>query len=319
MSLTNLIKDNPDIKREFPLLKPYFRDKHNEPILRDAWKSPIKVKSIGKYNEPGQIGTAFDYVARALLAREVGSVILEKELIAEKGLRNLPYAIYSPIFPTGDSTIDNERLLGCEKVTMDLQGVTDYLQNRLNEALNNRKMFINGACSLSQVISDSVFLSKLDETYRTKSIHVADYYFQETEEKTYFSQKRSLTDRDIADNLSQLSDVFCDFLRAVSWENVTLNPSFGEYSEQLGGADADFIADNCVVDLKTSNKLEYKGDDFAQVLGYAVMARKVGYEIQRIAIYYARYGFYVSFDLSILGDDFLNRYWNVLLQKASGI
>ncbi|SHN50432.1 hypothetical protein [Desulfitobacterium chlororespirans] len=123
---------------------------------------------------------------------------------------------------------------------------------------------------MNQVISDSIFLAKLDETFRTKSIHVADYFFQETEGKTYFSQRRTITDQDMVDNISQLAEVFCVFLETVSWRDLSLNPTFGEYSAIVGGADADFIADNCVVDLKTSSKLDYKGDDFAQVLGYAV-------------------------------------------------
>ncbi|SHN50438.1 hypothetical protein [Desulfitobacterium chlororespirans] len=90
MSLTNLIEDNPDIKKKFPLLKPFLKNQHNEIIVKDAWKSPITVKSIGKYHEPGQIGTAFDYVVRALLAEKIGSVNSEKELIAEKGLKLFP-------------------------------------------------------------------------------------------------------------------------------------------------------------------------------------------------------------------------------------
>lgn len=317
MSLTRLIKSFPELKKEFPLLKPFLKSQHDEVIFRDVWKSPIRVKSIGKYHEPGQIGTAFDYVARALLAQKIGSLSAEKELIAEKGLSLFPNAIDLPVFPTGDLTIDNERFLGCEKVTTDLQKVMDFLQNRINKALNHRKMFINKECSLIQVISDSIFLSKLDETFRTKSIHVADYYFQETEGKTYFSQKRTLTELDMVDNISQLSEIFCGFLETVSWRDLILNPSFGEFSAIVGGADADFIADNCIVDLKTSSKLEYKGDDFAQVLGYAAMARMFGYKIQQVAIYYARYGFYASLDLAILGDDFLDNYWDVLLQKAT--
>ncbi|EHL05505.1 hypothetical protein HMPREF0322_03855 [Desulfitobacterium hafniense DP7] len=315
--MTNLIEDNPDIKKKFPLLKPFLKNQHNEIIVKDAWKSPITVKSIGKYHEPGQIGTAFDYVVRALLAEKIGSVNSEKELIAEKGLKLFPNVIDVPIFPTGDFIIDNERLLGCKKVSKNLKEVLDFLQNRLSKALSHRKKFINKECSLNQVISDSIFLAKLDETFRTKSIHVADYFFQETEGKTYFSQRRTITDQDMVDNISQLAEVFCVFLETVSWRDLSLNPTFGEYSAIVGGADADFIADNCVVDLKTSSKLDYKGDDFAQVLGYAVMARMAGYEIQQVAIYYARYGFYASLDLATLGDDFLDNYWDVLLQKAT--
>lgn len=317
MSLTSLIQKYPEIKKEFPLLKPFLKNQYNEIIMKDAWKASIRVQSIGKYNEPGQIGTAFDYVARALLAEKIGSLNSEKELIAEKGLKIFPNTIDLPVFPTGDSTIDNERLLGCKKVAKNLKEVMDFLQNRLSKALSHRKKFINKECSLSQVISDSIFLSKLDETFRTKSIHVADYYFQETEGKTYFSQRRTITDQDMVDNISQLAEVFCVFLETVSWRDLFLNPTFGEYSAIVGGADADFIADNCVVDLKTSSKLDYKGDDFAQVLGYAAMARMAGYEIQQVAIYYARYGFYASLDLATLGDDFLGNYWDVLLQKAT--
>ena len=67
MSLSRLIELNPSIKKSFPILKPYLRSINGCKLGAEDWKRSILVPSIGESYERGLIGTAFDYVARAVL------------------------------------------------------------------------------------------------------------------------------------------------------------------------------------------------------------------------------------------------------------
>ena len=76
-----------------------------------------------------------------------------------------------------------------------------------------------------------------------------------------------------------------------------LNPDFGKASSLVGGADADFIIDNTLVDIKTTMKLEFTRDHYNQLIGYYILS-KIGFVkglskksiIFNLGIYYSRYG-----------------------------
>ena len=87
-----------------------------------------------------------------------------------------------------------------------------------------------------------------------------------------------------------------------------LNPSFGEASKLVGGADADFVIDDKLIDIKTTKKLELKLNDFCQVIGYLLLHRIGGIdgrkeiEINQLGIYYSRYGYLFMFNVKDLID-----------------
>jgi hypothetical protein len=78
---------------------------------------------------------------------------------------------------------------------------------------------------------------------------------------------------------------------------MLLNPTFGEGSVIVCGADADLIAGDMLLDLKTSKKPDQQTKQLDTILGYYLLARHQrrvdrGFPvIKRLAIYYARYGY----------------------------
>ena len=74
---------------------------------------------------------------------------------------------------------------------------------------------------------------------------------------------------------------------------IRLNPTFGKYSAMVGGADADIIADDTLIDIKTTKSPTYKPDYWQQLLGYCALAnasRGRRERIRRLGIYFSRFG-----------------------------
>ena len=87
-----------------------------------------------------------------------------------------------------------------------------------------------------------------------------------------------------------------------------LNPTFGEASSLVGGADADFLVDNKLIDIKTTKKLALSLNDFCQIIGYYVLHEISGIngnkkiEINQVGIYYSRYAYLFLFNVHDIID-----------------
>jgi hypothetical protein len=85
---------------------------------------------------------------------------------------------------------------------------------------------------------------------------------------------------------------------------LLLNPIFGDASRAVGGADADLIVGDMLVDIKTTKKGTIKREYLNQLLGYFMLARMEKAidptvpAINRIGLYYSRYGHLYSFEAS---------------------
>jgi hypothetical protein len=105
---------------------------------------------------------------------------------------------------------------------------------------------------------------------------------------------------DVEDLLAMLREVPFDQL--IHDEAMLLNPTFGETSEPLGGADADLIAGDTLVEFKATKKQETETAHLDQLLGYYLLARRQRRvdptfpAIRRVAIYYCRHGYLLPLD-----------------------
>lgn len=88
-----------------------------------------------------------------------------------------------------------------------------------------------------------------------------------------------------------------------------LNPSFGRASSLVGGADADLVVDDTIIDVKTTTDLSLKTEAFHQVLGYYVLHHIGGVgglnpkpTITKVAIYFSRHGYLHVMQLSEVID-----------------
>jgi hypothetical protein len=81
-------------------------------------------------------------------------------------------------------------------------------------------------------------------------------------------------------------------------ELCLLNPTFGSASTLVCGADADFVIDETLVDIKTTQSLKLEAAAFRQIVGYYVLHQlgSVGElepktTISKLAIYFSRFGY----------------------------
>jgi len=101
--------------------------------------------------------------------------------------------------------------------------------------------------------------------------------------------------QDVQDLKNLISVINADEFKAKSI--CLLNPTFGEASRLVGGADADIIIDNQMIDIKTTKNLVVDRNKFNQIVGYYVLGRIGGVEgidnwssINEIGFYFSRHG-----------------------------
>ncbi|HEY9245715.1 MAG TPA: hypothetical protein VIO11_02605, partial [Candidatus Methanoperedens sp.] len=89
-----------------------------------------------------------------------------------------------------------------------------------------------------------------------------------------------------------------------------LNPTFGEGSKLVGGADADLLIDDTLIDIKTTKSLELSRDTFNQLVGYYILFKVGGIDgapfklgIENLGIYYSRYGELYMFSIKMVMDE----------------
>jgi hypothetical protein len=106
----------------------------------------------------------------------------------------------------------------------------------------------------------------------------------------------------VTDN-NDIDDLCCLFkeFKKQKWiyghKHVLLNPTFGSASQLVGGADADLILDNVLVDIKCTKKASFDRFVLNQLLGYYILSRissidnaPNNHRIKYISVYFARFG-----------------------------
>lgn len=104
-------------------------------------------------------------------------------------------------------------------------------------------------------------------------------------------------------------------IQIVDWRRISasrvclLNPHFGDGSRFVGGADADALLDDLLLDVKTTGTLKIRTEDWRQLLAYAALnthfpigGGKRRRRIRRIGFYFSRHGYLVSWLLSDVVD-----------------
>ncbi len=83
---------------------------------------------------------------------------------------------------------------------------------------------------------------------------------------------------------------------------AVVNPTFGDASRLVGGADADLLIDHRLIEIKTTKDATVSRDTFNQLIGYYILASIGGVDqlwhkvrITELGVYFSRYGQIVSF------------------------
>jgi hypothetical protein len=147
------------------------------------WKTTIAVPSVGKSHEAGEIGTAFDYVARAILTRKVGTTNVEdRRPIAQGGLARLLEVLHlnaanEGLYAAKDPIVREQRQEGVQLALEHESELLDYLERRLDAAISAKDEFIGGKLSMEDYAAHTLFMARLDAVFRPGTVGVVDGYF----------------------------------------------------------------------------------------------------------------------------------------------
>ncbi len=235
--------------------------------------------SIPSNPNPGEVGTALDYLIRFHLERLNKKVIYRNSnWIAEIGLNS--------ILSDCDTTIDSHMMIGTE-VRSEIVEVIPFREKLINvfeKAKRNHSDFIKTGKLTTKLIKSSIFLSKLDVRYRYPVIDVNILNI----DKNAINELKEL-----------LSIVPWDKFKAK--KHCYLNPNFGDGTKFVRGADADLIIDGVIVDMKSTKDFKIDRKDLNQIIGYFLLShidyingneKEGDIKIKEIAIYFARYGYF---------------------------
>lgn len=154
------------------------------------------------------------------------------------------------------------------------------LYKRFKSVKTNYTIFINNGKLNKPFLSDLLFLAKLDLFFRIG--YIAPDLLQEDEQ-------------DIKDLKALYSLINHNDFKV--YNKCYLNPTFGRGSALVGGADADVILDDTLIDIKVTKHLKLERDYLNQIFGYYILALIGGInlkperkQIKNIGIYFARHG-----------------------------
>ena len=83
------------------------------------------------------------------------------------------------------------------------------------------------------------------------------------------------------------------------FDDFVLNPTF-EGSGDIGGADADVILDNCLLDIKSTVKAGIQKLWLYQLLGYVLLDYSDRFELSMVGFYMARQGKFMEWPIDNL-------------------
>jgi len=145
-----------------------------------------------------------------------------------------------------------------------------------------------------QLLESVVRLASLEPFYRSSGLRGSEYVGQ--------------CDRGEVEDLRALISLVDPKLFTAK-HTVLLNPTFGEGSILVEGADADLIIDDTIFDIKTVMHLQVRRDTYNQLIGYYTLSTIGGisgvernYQINKLAVYFSRFAEVRTFDIADIID-----------------
>lgn len=292
MSLTSMLNTDKEfgeiLKSYIPKSKDFITNNGTVAFSKQPYLVPYNLEY--PYNSIN-IGTAFDYMARFIIAKEIcdreGQVL--KGIAAHRGMKLI---------------LDKELVKGKQ---------FEKIGRLYGESLEEIKQFLNNKeSSYKDIVNAVCVLAKLEAVSRGGGILPKN------------GAKGILeTDGEIKRDVTKMSEVFNNVFIVSGLvkptSDVVFNPQFGITSVLVGGADADIYIDGILYDFKSSKKSGYQWKDIAQLYGYYLMdcinkmnpllndVKSIGNrEIKELAIYSARFGIINSYPVSKISKEKLS-------------
>lgn len=277
MSLTSILTD-----RKNQILRNEFKSN----FVRPEFTLQTHLKAPPLTNNFGMVGTAFDYLMRFFVQHHNSATCVQNEdwiatysyeILVDKILKNGTASVFG---------VQNDGMAdGMNSIQEDIE--KQYLQ-----AKNNFNKYVENGILTDELISSTIFLAKLDVYYRTGEV-------------------RQILDPTAPEDISDIKQIysFVDKDNFKSNHKCFLNPTFGEASKLVGGADADLIIDDTLIDIKTVRHLEIQRKYLNQILGYYLLSLIGGVNddpnykpIEKIGLYFARHGELWTVPVKQFGD-----------------
>jgi hypothetical protein len=257
------------------------------PKLPRKLSAPLKIEPRSKRYM--LLGTAFDYLLRFELQRRAPHAISET-WVAE----HAPEIIWRKIsWRKTDSAWVGINLLADagpgqymspEEVAKRARALLEKAKAAVAAYLKTKAPT---AAMQAELAAHAIRLAKLDSVYRALRLE---------------PRFEDANPEDVQDLVNLLAIVpFDDLLHK---EVLLLNPTFGQASLLVGGADTDLITGDLLVDLKTTKNGEIDVANLDQILGYLLLARKQRSVdpsfplISRLGICFCRHGYLWSMEAS---------------------
>jgi hypothetical protein len=152
---------------------------------------------------------------------------------------------------------------------------------RVSQAKQNHSAFLKAGELTDKLLNSILYLAQLEPIFRRNYIFEGWKTVEELERQ----------------NLRKLLSVV-DSEKFKTNGVVALNPTFGLASELVGGADADLLIDDLLIDIKTTKELSLEREAFNQLIGYYTLYTIDGidgtppqHEVKRLGIYFSRYAY----------------------------
>ena len=247
--------------------------KHKEIVKVFKSEFPLDIRLEGKIRAAPVtgnytlVGSAFDYLLRFWIERHNKNVY-SRPWIAEDSLE-LSRMTFDTKDPNTSKPSKSERRISCE----------DRMEKIIAIAKNEHRKYMNSGTIDDSLIKCCILLAQCDVYMRSG---------------TFPKSLGTTLDGDVQDlkNLIAIADRNMFQVK----DEVFLNPQFGDGSELVGGADADLIIDDTLVDIKTTKRLKFTQDHYNQIIGYYILSKigkvndKYNPDIRYVGIYFSRYG-----------------------------
>jgi hypothetical protein len=167
--------------------------------------------------------------------------------------------------------------------------MTKTAKRILREAKQTYTRYLETGDVTDEVIRATVHLAQLDPIYRA----------------LYVDPNLGTVEQPIIDELKELLSL-ADPKYFLAKKYCALNPTFGDASSLVGGADADLIIDDVLIDIKTTQSGKLDIGQFHQLIGYYILNHigkingKHNIIINRLGVYYSRYGELLTFPSAAL-------------------
>ena len=288
MSLTAQLKDKQSaVRRFFEERFPETRDvvQPANALLRGA----ETIRPCGSVPW-STLGTALDYRARYCF-----EITPSDRLIAWQGaMQTSDETIWWQITEDGEVGLkarDGDPSLS--KATIDdffleLDDTLQQLQPSARRLARNEEELLGRYC---------VVLALFEECYRAGSFPQSPLF--SIGKKPTVDELLNLAADNWVDDLCALAGLFVDSLEHRPFDDFVLNPTF-EGSGDIGGADADVILDNCLLDIKSTVKAGIQKLWLYQLLGYVLLDYSDRFELSMVGFYMARQGKFMEWPIDNL-------------------